>query len=292
LTGGRAPTIVGLGEALFDLYPDGARTLGGAPLNFAFHACQLGATAMPVTRVGADTAGADAIAALAAWGISTDFVQTDAELPTGVVRVTVGDHGEPAYEIAEPAAWDAIAWQAPMEALSASCDAVCFGTLAQRSARSRETVERFVRTAQHALRLFDVNLRQHYFSRDLLRRGFELANAVKLNTEELATIGTSPEELIAAFSLDSLILTRGERGTVLYTRDGRYEGEPARYPAAPGADSVGAGDGCAAAIVAGLLAGHGPAEVVALANRVGAYIASQPGATPRLPAELRPAIGW
>lgn len=279
-------TIVGLGESLFDVYPDGKCKLGGAPLNFAVHAKQLGANAVPVTRVGGDDAGREVIAALTEWGICTDFIQVDPVLPTGIVRVTVGDRGEPEYEITEPSAWDAIEWNGAAEALADTCHAVCFGTLAQRSARSRDSIQQFVACAPQALRLFDVNLRQHYFSDGILQQGFELANAVKLNATEVRILETSPECLMERFGLTYVILTQGERGTVLYTPHGRFEGSPVSYPPAVSADSVGAGDGCAAAIVIGLLAGRPPRDVVMLANRVGAYIASQTGATPLLPPEL------
>lgn len=277
-------TIIGIGEALFDSYPDGRRLPGGAPFNFAVQAHRIatrfGGRAFAVTRVGDDPLGREFLAAREA---PRDGIQIDPAHPTGRVEVTVGARGEPHYVIEENVAWDFIEYR-PL-----ACDAVCFGSLAQRSPLSRQSIQRFVAaTPDNALRLFDVNLRQHYWDRDLIQQSLHLATAVKLNDEELRVVSglfgaADPAQLLHRFSLDAVVLTRGEAGTTLVTRHGATSGEPVRYPPAPDADAVGAGDACAAAVAVGLVLKWPAEQVVALANRVGAYVASRRGALPELP---------
>jgi fructokinase len=303
----RELTIVGLGEALFDIFP-GREILGGAPLNVAVHAHQLasvvGGRGIPASRIGRDELGRRVIDELSARGIPTSGLQVDDVRPTGRVLVTLRGK-EPHYEIVPDAAWDHLAFTEDLERLAGECDAVCFGTLGQRSPGARATIGQFLEHATRAIRLFDVNLRQEFFSAELIRHGCALATVVKLNEHELPQIHrllvhTEGEnaamemeshdrmagELRERLALDAVVLTRGAAGTALYTAGGKTEGEPASYPHDPGADSVGAGDACAAGILVGMLLGWPPARVVALANASGAYVASQPGATPRLPPRL------
>lgn len=286
--------IVGIGEALFDLFPDGAQVLGGAPLNFAVHAHQIGSRfggdAYPVSRLGNDQLGRRARAAVAALSVSDAFLQTDPVRRTGVVNVTLDEQRQPSYEIATGVAWDAIEFDDGLRRLAESCNAVCFGTLGQREAASRATIQSFVAAAKGAIRLFDVNLRQHFHSPDLIRHCCELASAIKLNEEELARLpemlgihGDPIEWLGQEFDLDQILLTRGALGTTLYTPGGVFSGEPVRYPMERGADSVGAGDACAAAAVVALVRGLEPPEIVRMANHAGAFVASRAGATPILP---------
>jgi fructokinase len=303
-------TIVGLGEALFDIFPD-RQTLGGATLNAAVHAHQLAAAraqagrGVVVSRVGQDELGQRLLADLASRGMTTEFVQTDPDLDTGKVYVNVGDAGDPHFDIVADVAWDKLQYDPDIEQLAQRCEAVCFGTLAQRDGQARYTIQRFLSAAGRAVRLCDVNLRQEFYDQRILRRSFELANVLKLNRAELekvsgllglagrAEIGAGDEAmdrqaqaLLGGFRhLKLLAVTRGVRGTVLYEpgKAGRQEQEPVRYPPAPGADAVGAGDACTAGLLLGLVLRWPLERTLQLANHLGAFVAAQPGGTPALP---------
>jgi fructokinase len=273
--------IVGLGEALFDLLPGGP-VLGGAPLNVAVHAQQLGARGVLVSRVGRDALGTRLLAE-AAGRLDAAALQVDPERATGTVRVTL-EKGEPRYDIVKDVAWDHLEFTPELRALAESADAVCFGSLAQRSPRSRETIHRFLESATKAVRLFDVNLRQDYYAADLLRDSLRRASMVKLNQDELPVVLglleiSSLDALRAEHGLTHAVLTRGAEGTSI----NGIAGEPVRFPVQPGADSVGAGDACSAGVLTGVLRGWPIERTLALANKMGAYVASVPGATPRLP---------
>jgi fructokinase len=297
----RVLTVVGLGEALYDVFPD-RQVVGGAPLNAAVHAHQMaavfGGRGIPASRVGTDELGRRVVSELTARGIPTFALQQDTARPTGRVVVTLRG-GEPSYEIVEDAAWDWLEFTDDWRELAGHCGAVCFGTLAQRSPQARATIEQFLEDAPQAIRMFDVNLRQHYFAGELIRRSCTLATVVKLNEPELPQVlrllalapksGAPDDQAMAlreSFGLDVVILTRGAAGTVVYTSGVRTEGAPLSDPHHPDADSVGAGDACAAGILVGMLLGWPAEQVVSLANAAGAYVASQPGATPQLPASL------
>lgn len=293
-------TIVGLGEALFDLFP-GRQVLGGAPLNAAVHAHQLarasGGRGTVVSRVGQDALGERVATELTQRGMDSTFLQRDPDHPTGKVHVTVDEGGQPDYDIAENAAWDWIQWDPDLEQLAHDCDAVCFSSLAQRHNQSRSSVQRFLTEARGAIRLFDLTIRQDYHDRRTLLRSCELSTIVKLNLEELAILAEQaalPGDDVDAratalrrrFDLKLVVVTRGAAGTVLYSPTRRYEGAPTRYTPAANADSVGAGDACTAAVLVGLILRLPLPEVVDLANHAGAYVASVPGATPALPEAL------
>lgn len=296
---GRPLTIVGLGEALFDRLPSGA-VLGGAPVNFAVHASQLlapgGSRVAVVSRVGKDPLGARLLLELNARGIDTGAVQTDPDHPTGTVEVDRTPAGQPIYMIPANSAWDCLDWTNELEQLASTCDAVCFGTLAQRSPSSRSSIQRFVAQAADAIRLFDLNLRQSFYSAEAIGTSLQLATIAKLNTDELVVIarllGLGPtgtngldaiRALIERFALDGVCLTRGELGTLFVTRDAVHDGTPVSHEPEPHADAVGAGDACAAGLTCGLLRELSPDDCVALANRLGAWVASRRGATPKLP---------
>jgi len=295
-------TVVGLGEALFDCFAPERIVLGGAPVNLAVHANQLlGARGRGVVAscVGRDKLGGQLLAELSAHGMSTDYVTLTSKYPTSTVEVEIDPAGETRYEIKSGVAWDHLEWTDKLAELAASCSAVCFGTLAQRSEQSRDTIRQFLTTAPRALRVCDVNLRQNYFSSEVLRTSLQLANMAKFNEHELPkvrellgmkssakTIGEQAAELLREFELKLVALTRGELGTVLFTADERVEGHVPRYPHQPQADAVGAGDSCCAALIVGLLLEKPLPEIVNLANSVGAYVASQPGATPVLPKDI------
>ncbi|MGI9428962.1 MAG: carbohydrate kinase family protein [Bythopirellula sp.] len=296
--------IVGLGEALFDCFPERA-ILGGAPINFAVHANQLlqplGGMVTVVSRIGKDDLGRQLLQEVTDQGLGLDYIQQDDRLPTGSVQVTLDATGQPTYEIAADVAWDYLASTKQTNELAARCQAVCFGTLAQRSPTSRQAIQNFLQAAGQALRVFDLNLRQEFFDGNVIEQSLQLANVVKLNQEELqltcklldldsaAKPGNEIEQafiVCRTFELDAVALTRGDAGTLLFTRDRCIEGSVGNYPNSANADSVGAGDGCCAAFICGLLLGWPLESVLDLANRVGAFVASQPGATPELPAEL------
>ena len=304
-------TVVGLGESLFDVFPDRA-ILGGAPLNVAYHAQQLcsrnGGRGIVASRIGVDDYGRQMLDELQARQLSNEFVQRDAQHPTGRVDITL-NHGEPTYTFLADVAWDYLEWTPQWQQLAATCDAVVFGSLAQREPTSRATVQRFVATAQQALRLFDVNLRVTYFDAESLRRGAELATAIKLNEDEMPVVlkllGLSAEgfndsssddafaagarRILNAFSASGLwtvVVTRGARGTELITRELSVRGPVAQFVRHPQADNVGAGDACSAGLLWGWLNDWSPQETVTLANRLGAFVASQPGATPPIPREV------
>lgn len=297
-------TIVGLGEALFDIFPD-RHVLGGAPLNVAVHAHQIsqprGGRGVVVSRIGQDPYGDELLAELRQRGMTTDYVQSDPDRATGTVYVDLSDPSSPSYDIVRGVAWDWLQFDPDLESMATQCQAVCFGTLAQRDSEARSAVHRFLTAAKRAVRLFDVNLRQDYFTQQIIRRSCEMSTAVKLNEQEMPIVmdalgmTVSPTAagrdecerqaatLLKKFDLKLVALTRAERGTLLITPTARVEGEPVSYPAEPGADAVGAGDACAAGILLGLVQRWPLEKTVALANHLGAFVASRRGATPPLP---------
>lgn len=215
------PTIVGLGEALFDIFPK-SESLGGAPLNVAFHAHQLGNHGVVASRIGDDELGRRVTRHLRARKMRADYLQIDTDRDTGTVNIILRD-GEPSYEIVERVAWDEMHFDRRFAKLAENCDAVCFGTLAQRRSTSRQTVQRFVEKAELAVRLFDVNLRQDFFTGPTIEKSLKLANAAKLNTEELRIVGQLLElsgetpihqvqQLREQFELEFVALTRGAEG--------------------------------------------------------------------------------
>jgi len=291
---GSPPLIVGLGEALYDLLPAGS-ALGGAPLNAAVQSHQLGNNAVVTSRIGRDALGQALLDDLAKRGMNTAFIQSDPDAPTGTVDVFLRD-GEPEYDIISGVAWDRLAWDESLVDLVKRCDAVCFGTLGQRLEPARSTIQQFVATASQAVRLFDLNLRQDYFSATVLEASCRAASIVKMNEAELAVVapllrlGQAEEiqQLIEHFDLDLFVLTRGKLGTALHSSNSVVVGQPAQFAPEPDADSIGAGDACSAAILHGAVRRWPLQKTADLANRLGAFVASRKGATPELPAELLP----
>jgi fructokinase len=297
-------TIVGLGEALFDIFPD-RQVLGGAPLNVAVHAHQLaqprGGRGVVVSRIGQDALGDALLADLRSRGMTTEYVQADPDRSTGTVYVDLADPARPVYDIVRGVAWDWLQFDPDAESLANQCQAVCFGTLAQREPESRNCILRFLTAAKRAVRLFDVNLRQKEYSAQILRRSCEASTVVKLNEDEMpivadllalsltpTTPGADVNEkkamaLMKKYDLKMVALTRGPRGTVLLTPTSRFDGPPVSYDPEPGNDGVGAGDACAAAILMGLVQRWPLEKTVNVANHMGAYVASRCGATPVIP---------
>ena len=292
-------TIVGLGESLWDLLPSG-KQLGGTPLNVAVHAQQLlgerGGRGIAATSVGVDRLGDEMIAELAARGMSIEHVQRDLTHPTGTVQVELRD-GQLDYQFVSDVAWDHLEFTSSLANLASSCSAVCFGTLAQRAVESRETIWRFLDAAKHATRLLDVNLRPPFYTQRVLEESCRRASIVKLSEQELPTVVEALvlpvgapvfqlAQLRARYELDAVVYTRGQRGTMVVLQDKVISPPAVSYPFAADADTVGAGDACAAAILAGWALGLPPAKIAEVANHMGAFVASSSGATPTLPPNI------
>lgn len=286
------PLLAGLGEILWDVFPDGPR-FGGAPANFACHAAALRARAMMVSAVGRDELGQRGIAALKERGVETQLVE-QSQRPTGTVQVSLNAAGVATYEFAANAAWDHLSWSQGLEQLAERIDAVCFGTLGQRSEASRETIRRFVAaTRRTALRIFDINLRAPFYDEHVILESLSLANVLKLNDDELPVVARACQfagdetslmrQLADRFELKLVALTRGPRGAVLFA-GGRTSDQPG--VATRVVDTVGAGDAFTATLAVGLLRGDDLDTVNRRACQVAAYVCSQPGATPPLPAEF------
>lgn len=282
-------TVVGLGELLWDLLPTG-RQLGGAPANFAYHVARLGDHGIIASRVGPDELGRLALTLLASRGLTTRWIQRDPERPTGTVPVTTSATGEPTYTITRDVAWDELAWSDDWQTLAEGCAAVCFGSLAQRSLAARRTIEHFLAAAPPtALRIFDVNLRQSFYSAELLDRSFRAATIAKLNHSELPlvcdlldlTTSTEPlaqaQALLGAYDLQLVCLTRGAAGSLLLSTNDVDE-----HPGVPVdvVNTIGAGDAFTAAVVYHLLRGAPLPLLNQAANQLGAWVAGQAGAMP------------
>jgi fructokinase len=284
-------TIVGLGELLWDLLPSGPQ-LGGAPANFAYCSHLLGNRGFVASRLGSDDLGREARALLLRSGITDEFLQIDTDHQTGTVNVQLDSKGQPNFEIAKDSAWDFLAWTDDWHSLAQSADAVCFGTLAQRSPQSRQTILDFLdATRPAALRIFDVNLRQNFYSAEIIRDSLNRANVVKLNHEELPrvaellTIDATNQsafcrELLQKFNLQLVCVTRGANGSILCNRDqvNEHPGFEVQIK-----DTVGAGDAFTASLVHQLLRGASLAGMNDLANRMGAWVAASSGAMPPSP---------
>jgi fructokinase len=286
--------ILAVGEVLWDLLPKG-KQLGGAPANFTYQCRSLGADARLVTRVGDDALGREVLERFRLLGLPTETVQIDPELPTGTVDVALADDGQPRFTIHEHVAWDRIMADEDSLAMAARADAVCFGSLSQRSEPARTAIRSLVSaTRPGALRLFDVNLRPPFVDRDVIADSLTLANALKLNDQELpelmamfglsAGVRESMAELADRFGLLLVALTRGARGGLLLA-GGAWSDHPGRPIAV--SDSIGAGDAFTAALVVGHLAGRPLDEMNRHANEVAAFVCSQPGGTPTLPDALK-----
>jgi fructokinase len=286
--------ILAIGEVLWDLLPTG-RQLGGAPANFACHAKALGADARLVTRVGDDALGEEVRERFRRVGLPTETVAIEAGVPTGTVSVAIWADGQPGYTIREDVAWDRLAADGPALEAAQAADAVCFGSLAQRSEPARRAVRTLVAaTRPEALRIFDVNLRPPFASRGLIEGSLALANALKLNDQELPVLaklfglpGGVKEQMAALagrYRLAMVALTRGAGGSLLLA-DGQWSDHPG-LPIAV-CDTIGGGDAFTAALTVGRLAGWPLEEINRRANQVAAFVCSRPGATPALPASIR-----
>ena len=292
------PCVVGIGEALFDVFESGPR-LGGAPLNVAVHCHRLlqqsGGVGRVVSRIADDELGQQLLEQVANQGLTTDSIQRNAQAPTGRVEVQQHADGTHSFHIAARSAWDEIEFTPDAASLARACDAVAFGTLAQRSQTSRQAIHAFLDAATNALKLFDVNFRasdgKAFFDQATVTASCETADLIKLNDEEiqqaceLARV-KDPQELLDRFNLQAVILTRGAEGTTALTPNGWIDGEPATYEREAEADTVGAGDACTAGILSAMVLGRTMKQALDLGNQMGAFVANQRGATPQLPAHI------
>ena len=280
--------VVGLGEVLWDLFP-GRACLGGAPANFAYITTLMGDQGIVASRVGEDSRGIEALRRLEELGLDIDHVQTDREHPTGTVDVQVDENGQPRFEIARPVAWDHLQWTLDWQHLAETTDAVCFGSLAQRSPTSRGTIQRFLSIAPaRTVKIFDVNLRQSFYSQETLSESMSLADIVKLNNDELPKIMSlsslphkdelsSARRLIEEYKLELVSITRGGRGSLLVSHKTSSEHPGFRVHVA---DTVGSGDAFTAGLVHEYLHGASLDLMNEVANLVGAWVASEVGAMP------------
>ncbi len=288
------PLIIGLGEVLWDCFPTERRP-GGAPANVAFQANQLGGLGIICSRVGQDPFGEELVAFLEAQGLQARHLQFDPVHPTGTVSVALSAEGEPSYTIHEGVAWDFLEFSPDWQALMSAASAVCFGTLAQRTPAGCETVRQCLRaTHPETLRVFDVNLRQRFYSREVVEESLALCNVLKINSGELETIrellGIDADDpldvsrrLIAERGVELVCVTRGEAGCRLISarEDLCVASRPVRV-----VDAVGAGDAFTAGLIVGLLSGWPLSIAGEFANRVGGLVAASSGAMPRLEAEF------
>jgi fructokinase len=281
--------IVGLGEILWDLLPDGRR-LGGAPFNFTFHCHQLGRPAVMVSRAGADDLGRLIRDSVRGLGLDDAFIQDDDAHPTGTVPVTLDAAGQPTFTITREVAYDYLAWDERLAALFGQARAVCFGTLIQRHPTARETVRRALATARGAVVVYDVNLRQHYYGRDVIESSLAASRWVKLNDAELLVLrdlldlagetdAARLADLRRRYGLELAALTRGERGCLVQTAAAEVDlpGVPVRV-----VDTIGAGDAFTAGLVVAVLEGKPLADAAGFANRLAARVAASAGGTPMI----------
>ena len=286
--------VVGMGEALWDVLPEGKK-IGGAPANFAYHVSQFGLSSCVVSAVGADALGKEIIENFTSKGLNQLIAEVP--YPTGTVQVEIDQAGVPQYEIKENVAWDNIPYTAHLEALAEKTKAVCFGSLAQRNVISRSTINRFLDAMpddDNNLVVFDVNLRQGFYNKEILCNSMKRCNILKINDEELVTVsrmfgypGIDLQDkcwiLLGKYNLKMRILTCGINGSYVFT-PGNVSFQPT--PKVEVADTVGAGDSFTAAFISSILKGKSVAEAHSLAVRTSAYVCTKKGAMPILPPEL------
>ncbi len=283
--------VVGMGEALWDVLPEGKK-IGGAPANFAYHVSQFGLPSCVVSAVGDDNLGDEIIENFTSKGLK--HLIEKVPYPTGTVQVEIDQAGVPQYEIKENVAWDNIPYTVRLEALAEKTKAICFGSLAQRNVVSRSTINRFLDAmpqTDDSLVVFDVNLRQGFYNKEILCNSMKRCNILKINDEELVTVsrmfgypGIDLQDkcwiLLGKYNLKMLILTCGINGSYVFT-PGNVSFQPT--PAVKVADTVGAGDSFTAAFISSLLKGCDVAEAHRVAVEVSAYVCTQNGAMPVLP---------
>ena len=282
-------TIVAIGEALWDVFPDGRRP-GGAPCNVAFHAARLGDRGVIVTRVGNDTAGEDLVEFLRERDVVTDYVQRDDTKPTGTVSVTIQD-SDPRYEITEDVAWDFIAATDDNHALVRTADAICVGSLAQRNAPTRAAVQQLLADASgRALVIFDANLRPPFVDAEVIYETVRMSDVVKMSESEIAQVssllGKSPltDWLLQNAGVRLVCVTRGKEGASIVTSQGTVSAPGVEIDTSSG-DAVGAGDAFTAAMAHQLAHNFAPQEALRVATRYASLVATKKGAMPAISAD-------
>ena len=285
--------IIGLGEALWDMLPEGKK-LGGAPANFAYHAGQFGLDTVAISALGEDKLADETIEALEQNGLK--YLMPRVPYATGTVQVTLTGEGIPTYEIKENVAWDNIPFNDEIKAAAKNCRAVCFGSLAQRNIVSRQTIQQFLdATPEDCIKICDINLRQQFFSKEILEESFKRCNILKINDEELVVVtrmfgyqelddAKICEKMVKEYNLQMLVLTCGTNGSHVFTADGKHSFQPT--PKVEVADTVGAGDSFTGSFCAAILNGKPVEEAHRIAVEVSAYVCTQNGAMPKYPAEL------
>lgn len=285
--------VVGMGEALWDVLPEGKK-IGGAPANFAYHVSQFGLPSCVVSAIGDDALGKEIIENFTSKGL--DQLIAEVPYPTGTVQVEIDQTGIPLYDIKENVAWDNIPYTEHLDALAKRTKAVCFGSLAQRNVVSRETINHFLDTMpkdDDSLIVFDVNLRQGFYNKEILCKSMQNCNILKINDEELITVsrmfgypGIDLQDkcwiLLGKYNLKMLILTCGINGSYVFT-PGNVSFQPT--PKVEVADTVGAGDSFTAAFIASILKGKSVTEAHTIAVKTSAFVCTQKGAMPILPTE-------
>lgn len=290
----RQYTVAGIGEVLWDIVGE-HETLGGAPVNFAYHAGQLGAESWPVSAVGVDERGKRALSVLQRHRVATDHIVSVEGVPTGYVMAELDGDGIASYTFPDDVAWDHLRLEPKTADLAARLDAVCFGSLAQRSTRSREAIHRFLDAMRPgALKIFDLNIRQQFYTRNIIRDSLVKADILKLNDDELALmaeledLGNDQEKqmrrLLERFDLSLVVLTRGGNGSMLMSAD---EVSEHRGFAAEVVDTIGAGDSFTAATAMGLLRGCSLEKINEQAGLTAAYVCSHSGAMVALPDHVK-----
>ncbi|MCX6992901.1 MAG: carbohydrate kinase [Kiritimatiellaeota bacterium] len=286
----KVPIVVGIGELLWDMLPDG-RQPGGAPANFAYHAAAQGTHAHIVSAVGQDPLGGELLGFLKNKSLSTNHIAELDSFPTGTVNVRM-TNGIPVYDIVEDVAWDHIPFSRDFAKLAGKADAVCFGTLACRSPGSRATIFRFLEALRaDCLKICDINLRQHYYSLELIEKMFKIADILKINDDEIMTVaalleqtGTENElarSLLDKFDFQAVVLTKGAAGASYYSKGTTVSCKPANPEKA--VDTVGCGDAFCAVFTTGLLFGLSPRQAMQDAERRASFVSTQNGAMPDLP---------
>lgn len=285
--------VVGLGEALWDVLPEGKK-LGGAPANFAFHAGQFGLNSIAVSALGEDNLAEETIQQLEEKNLQ--YCMPRVPYPTGTVQVTLDNEGIPTYDIKENVAWDNIPFNDDVKAIAENTRAVCWGSLAQRNVVSRESIYKFLdATPKDCMKIFDINLRQHFYTKEVICESMKRCNILKINDEELVLIGrmfgypgldieNKCWLILGKYDLDMLVLTCGTNGSYVFT-PGSMSYQPT--PKVEVADTVGAGDSFTGTFCASILAGKPVTEAHKLAVSVSAYVCTQNGAMPILPEEVK-----
>ncbi len=290
---GAIPRLIGLGEVLWDVLADHEQ-IGGAPINFAYHANAQGATGIPISTIGNDIRGKRAIEELQKRHLDTESIAVDPDHPTGYVAANVNEHGIANYVFPDDVAWDFLQLNAAALHNATLADVVCFGSLAQRSAASRQSIYQFLDAAKTATILFDINLRQHFYTKDIIETSLKRSHVFKLSDEELPVLRSMfdlPQQnddalavLLREYDLRLIALTRGSKGSVLLSPEKKHEHPGLETHVV---DTIGAGDSFTASTAIGLLLGNDLAVINDHANRLASYVCGHHGAMPTVPDTLK-----